>query len=77
MSAILTTLVSFNGDNGAYPDGSLIADSSGDLFGTTSYGGAYGDGTVFEIAKTSTGYASAPTTLVTFNGTNGSSPERA
>jgi len=44
----------------------------GDLFGTTSAGGAYGDGTVFEIAKTPTGYASTPTTLVSFNSSNGS-----
>ncbi len=31
-------------------------------------------GTVFEIAKTATGYASTPTTLVSFDGTNGESP---
>ena len=47
-----TTLVSFNGTNGAVPMASLIADANGDLFGTTSVGGANGDGTVFEIAKT-------------------------
>ena len=34
-------------------------------------GGANGDGTVFEIAKTGSGYASTPTTLVSFNGANG------
>ena len=44
-----TTLVSFNGTNGETPFGSLIADSNGDLFGTTDGGGANGDGTVFEI----------------------------
>ena len=37
-------------------------------------GGANGDGTVFEIAKTAHGYASTPTTLVSFNGTNGAYP---
>jgi hypothetical protein len=31
-----TTLVSFNGTNGAAPHGSLIADAHGDLFGTTA-----------------------------------------
>ena len=56
------------------PDGSLIADANGDLFGTTDAGGANNDGTVFEIAKTAHGYASTPTTLVSFNGTNGASP---
>ena len=69
MTAILTTLVGFNGANGAAPDAGLIADAAGDLFGTTSEGGANGDGTVFEIAKTGGSYASTPTTLVSFNGT--------
>ncbi len=67
-----TTLVSFNGTDGGGPRGDLIVDANGDLFGTTSGGGTYGDGTVFEIAKTATGYASTPTTLVNFNGTDGS-----
>ena len=61
MSATLATLVNFNGADGANLRGDLTADSNGDLFGTTS-------GTVFEIAKTPTGYASTPTTLVTFDG---------
>ena len=34
--------------------------------GTTSDGGANGYGSVFEIAKTAGGYATAPTTLVNF-----------
>ena len=71
-----TTLVNFNRTNGAAPYGGLIADAAGDLFGTTTGGGASGNGTVFEIAKTSTGYASTPTVLVNFNGTtNGGAPE--
>ena len=71
-----TTLISFNGADGLNPDGSLVADSNGDLFGTTANGGAGGKGTVFEIVKTQTGYASAPTTLVSFNGADGSVPQR-
>ena len=70
-----TTLVSFKGSNVSEPNGYLIADSSGDLFGTTITGGSATAGTVFEIAKTATGYASTPTTLVTFSGTNGIAPE--
>ena len=70
-----TTLVSFNERNGSDPIASLIADSNGDLFGTTANGGANGDGTVFEIAKTAGGYASTPTTLVSFNHANGAVPE--
>jgi uncharacterized repeat protein (TIGR03803 family) len=69
----LTTLVNFDGTHGAFPRGSLIADGSGNLFGTTAYGGV-GDGTVFEIVKTASGYASTPTTLVIFDGTNGATP---
>ncbi|MGZ3371532.1 MAG: choice-of-anchor tandem repeat GloVer-containing protein, partial [Caulobacteraceae bacterium] len=55
--ATLTTLASFNGDNGAHPIyGSLVADQNGDLFGTTLSGGATGDGTVFELVNTGSGY---------------------
>ncbi len=72
-----TVLVSFNGADGAWPEGALIANAAGDLFGTTYQGGAYGDGAVFEIAKTSDGYASAPTLLASFNGSNGWYPEAA
>jgi hypothetical protein len=70
----LTTLVNFNGPNGNGPDAGQIADTAGDRLGTTSQGRANGDGTVFEIAKTGSGYASPPTTLVSFNGTNGRLP---
>ena len=55
-----TTLVSFNGSDGAIPSGGLIADANGDLFGTTIEGGADGDGTVFEIVNTGT--VAAPAT---------------
>ncbi len=67
-----TVLASFNGADGSIPFSALIADAAGDLFGTTYYGGAYGDGEVFEIAKTSDGYASKPTVLASFNGADGS-----
>src|SRR6266404_4223628 len=69
-----TVLVSFNRTNGALPLAGLIADANGNLFGTTVSGGANGHGTVFEIAKTAGGYATTPTILVSFNGTNGSFP---
>ena len=65
----LSTLVNFNGVNGAEPVVGLIADASGDLFGTTNVGGASGDGTVFELVKSGAGYALS--TLVSFNGYNG------
>jgi uncharacterized repeat protein (TIGR03803 family) len=39
-----------NGEDGTYPDAGLNFDASGNLYGTTSGGGADGGGTVFEIA---------------------------
>ncbi len=69
-SGVLTTLATFTVTNGAYPDAGLVADASGNLYGTTSGGGADQEGTVFELDP-STG---ALTTVVTFNGTNGLSP---
>ena len=37
------------GSDGAYPVSSLVFDANGNIFGTTSQGGAYGFGVVFEI----------------------------
>jgi uncharacterized repeat protein (TIGR03803 family) len=75
-----TILVSFyaqaNCADGALPLGGLTADAKGNLFGTTAGGGAHvvmspggsvsEAGTVFEIAKTDTGYASTHTILSSF-----------
>ncbi len=69
-SNVLTTIASFNGTNGSEPRAGLTFDSNGNLFGTTSGGGAFGFGTVFEIAKG----ANTLSTIASFNGTNGSSP---
>jgi uncharacterized repeat protein (TIGR03803 family) len=46
--------------------GNLTMDAKGDIFGTTVSGGESDDGTVFEIEKTATGYASTPTILASF-----------
>jgi len=58
-----TVLYSFTGgSDGRYPYGGLVADSSGNLYGTTSYGGNLSDcfgsgcGTVFRLARTSKGW---------------------
>jgi len=40
----------FNGTDGYRPNGPLIFDASGDLYGTTSQGGAYSGGTVFRLS---------------------------
>jgi uncharacterized repeat protein (TIGR03803 family) len=44
-----TVLTSFGGNNGRVPRGGVVADASGDLFGTTQEGGVSGDGNVFEL----------------------------
>jgi uncharacterized repeat protein (TIGR03803 family) len=82
MTTTLRTLASFNTFRldgellQMSPEGSLIADASGDLFGVTAFGGADNDGTVFEIVKTASGYASAPTTLVSFDRSDGGGRSR-
>jgi uncharacterized repeat protein (TIGR03803 family) len=47
----------FNGTDGAYPAdfSGLIFDASGNLYGTTEIGGAYGYGTVFQLTPNSDG----------------------
>ena len=57
-------LYAFSGGvDGAYPVGTLIRDPEGNLYGTTVFGGTYGDGTVFEITR-----AGAETVLHSFQG---------
>jgi uncharacterized repeat protein (TIGR03803 family) len=41
-----------NGYNGVWPNASVILDAAGNLYGTTSGGGSYGLGTVFELTPT-------------------------
>ena len=69
-SGTVTTLASFNGTNGYGPVGGITFDGDGNMFGTTTLGGAFNKGTVFEFAKGST----AITSLASFT-TNTSSPE--
>ena len=42
--------------DGADPVAGVSFDSSGNLYGTTSYGGTYGDGTVFELTSSKSGW---------------------
>ncbi len=45
-----------NGNDGGFPVAGLIFDSSGNLYGATSYGGANGGGTVFEFSPSNGGW---------------------
>jgi uncharacterized repeat protein (TIGR03803 family) len=49
------TIVTFSNTDGSVPLTNLIADSAGNFYGTTTLGGAYGYGTVFELVKSSGG----------------------
>ncbi len=63
----ISTFSSFvSATTGASPNGDLIADSHGDLYGTTSSGGSNGDGTIFKFDPT-TGMI---TTLASFGVTD-------
>jgi uncharacterized repeat protein (TIGR03803 family) len=65
-----TVLHAFTGaGDGGYPGAALIADSKGNLFGTTFAGGASGVGTVFELSPPATaGGAWTETVLYAFTG---------
>ena len=66
-----TVLYSFMfGRDGAYPQGGLIFDAVGNLYGTTPYGGTYGYGTVFELSPVAGG-GWTETVLYSFNDNNG------
>ena len=71
-----TVLYSFfvgSDSDGAKPNGGLIADGNGDLFGTTQDGGAHVLGTVFELVKSGNSYTE--TVLYSFaGGSDGANP---
>ncbi len=58
------------GTDGASPEGRLVSDAAGNLYGTTFAGGPSGDGTIFEI-----NIKGKETILHRFTGANGAKPE--
>ncbi|MFZ0417481.1 MAG: choice-of-anchor tandem repeat GloVer-containing protein [Candidatus Sulfotelmatobacter sp.] len=66
-----TTLHTFIGNNGirgydgSFPNGGLVFDQAGNLYGTTSDGGYYGYGSVFELSPSRQGWKE--TILLSFN----------
>jgi uncharacterized repeat protein (TIGR03803 family) len=53
----VSDVYSFAGNDGLQPEGGVVADANGNLYGTTYDGGNFGDGTVFEL--TNTGFVTA------------------
>ena len=46
-----TVLYAFQGNDGSGPEGPLIADQAGNLYGVTAIGGSFNAGTLFELAQ--------------------------
>jgi uncharacterized repeat protein (TIGR03803 family) len=69
-SSAITDLDSFTDPYGQGPVGGLARDGSGNLYGVTSTGGLYNDGTIFELQSGS----STITTLASFDDSSGSEP---
>jgi len=69
-----SVLYNFQGGpgDGAYPNGGLVSDASGNLYGTASGGGT--DGTVFEIKRDVSGKWNE-VTIHSFNGSDGRTPQ--
>jgi uncharacterized repeat protein (TIGR03803 family) len=65
-----TVLHTFTGDDGCFPNGGLLADKHGNLYGTTVGGGSDLAGTVFKLAPNGT-----ETVLHSFSNSDGSLPE--
>ncbi|MGB8013357.1 MAG: choice-of-anchor tandem repeat GloVer-containing protein [Terriglobales bacterium] len=62
----LFTFTDSGGAGGAYPEGSLIMDHAGNLYGTATGGGTYGHGVVFKLHPTANGWKE--TILYSFQG---------
>ena len=66
---------SFGGSDGKHPNGSLVADAAGNLYGTTADGGTDDLGTVFKLAKPASASGAWTLTLLhSFTGPDGAHP---
>jgi uncharacterized repeat protein (TIGR03803 family) len=69
-NGLLTSLVSFNGTNGAEPCAGLAIGNNGVFYGTTAHGGPNGEGTVFRMTT-----GGELVTVASFSGPDGANPE--
>jgi uncharacterized repeat protein (TIGR03803 family) len=63
-----------NQEDGARPQSNLVMDGSGDLYGTTEYGGGNDYGTVFELAANGSGGYTEATVYTFTGGSDGAGP---
>ena len=68
-AARLKVIHAFAGNDGGEPVSGLVANGD-DLYGTTQFGGDFGDGVVFKVARDGT-----ETVLHSFAGTDGNLPK--
>jgi len=72
-----TILYSFtggiSGPDGSFPVGGLVMDREGRLYGVTIDGGEHGEGTIFELTPSDTGYTEK--IIHSFDGTDGANPD--
>jgi len=62
------------GNDGSDPNSGLVADTHGSLYGSTFFGGASGQGTIYKLTRTSTGWVE--TVLHSFTGgADGGNPD--
>ena len=64
-----TILHQFTGPDGANPTAGVVRDAAGNLYGTTLFGGTFGQGAVFKIDTTGT-----ESVLFSFSGAEGANP---
>ena len=62
-----TVLYRFHGgDDGCKPTGGVVSDAAGNLYGTTTVGGAYNSGTIFRLRRSGNNYSES--VVYSFNG---------
>jgi uncharacterized repeat protein (TIGR03803 family) len=67
------TIATFGGYEGENPAAGLIADRAGSMYGTAEFGGTTGNGTIFKVTPSGSGYTFTP--LYSFQGgSDGSAP---
>jgi uncharacterized repeat protein (TIGR03803 family) len=52
-----TQLYSFGDPDAQFPGHNVVLDSAGNLYGTTDYGGSNGEGTVFQLVRSGSGWS--------------------